>query len=305
MTHRLPLIFCVAAVAAGCAADGLTGPPPADHRLVYASVKPADPGGVFLFASRIDGTDEIQVADMEGNRPAWSPDGSRIAFQTVGVDGRFDIWTVELSSGDLNDLTRYDGDFAGGQDLAPDESPAWSPDGRRIVFSSSGTGEGDLYLVDADGSHLERLTSTDEPDREPDWSPDGTRIAFSRITPTGTELWVVDLADGAETRLTVPVGRDEGARWSPDGTRIAFTRFPFASSGEEPSHDLFVMDADGSNVVQLTDTPFNELDPTWSPDGRELAFARDEGLVRLTLDTGAELPIDPGEGSFSSPDWRH
>lgn len=304
MNRLAPLIICAAWAVTGCAEESLTGPPTLGHVLAYHSVKPGLPDEVHLYAARLDGSEELMLTGMEGIRPAWSPDGERIAFQTAGAEGRFDIWTLELATGNLRNLTRFEGDFSTGQDVAPDESPAWSPDGRRVVFSSGGTGEGDLYLVDADGANLDRLTSSPEPDLSPDWSPDGSRILFSRSVASGTQLWVVEVATGTETRLTDPGGRDETARWSPNGTRIVFSRFPFAQGGEEPNHDLYVMDAEGTNLVRLTDTPFSEIEPNWSPDGEELVFARDEGLVRLRLDTGAEIAIDPGDGSFSSPDWR-
>ncbi len=154
--------------------------------------------------------------------------------------------------------------------------PAWSPDGSEIAFSGGtkrNTEDGDIYVMNADGTDLRQLTSGSRVDLSPAWSPDGTRIAFSDLSGG---LFVVDVATLEVTSLTTYVftpkaqGPDDEPTWSPDGTRIAFSR-----NDEEGIPSIFVMEADGSNVVRLTDPdPGLDLAPDWSPDGTQVAFAR-------------------------------
>src|SRR6476659_3848947 len=129
---------------------------------------------------------------------------------------------------------------------AQDSSPSWSADGRRIAFASNRDGKTEIYIMDADGSNVSRLTNNSTDDDFPRWSPDGRRILFHSNRDGNGETYVMN-ADGAnQTRLTIDTADDRGASWSPDGKRIAFA----SNRGNTNPYnfDIFVMDADGSNV---------------------------------------------------------
>jgi Tol biopolymer transport system component len=162
-------------------------------------------------------------------------------------------------------------------DGLPDDAnhPVWSPDGTQIAFDMSSPGpspeEGgnlDVYVVDADGSDLTRLTTEDGWDYQPVWSPDGSQIAFVRSRPS-EDIWVMD-ADGTNpARLTDGGSFDLSPSWSPDGTHLAFV------SNRSRSPEIYTMDADGTNVTRLTHNAAYEGSVAWSPDGSQIAFAGD------------------------------
>ncbi|HEX6261492.1 MAG TPA: phosphodiester glycosidase family protein, partial [Actinomycetota bacterium] len=149
---------------------------------------------------------------------------------------------------------------------AHDAGPAWSPDGSRVAFSRALPGRTpDLFVVDADGAGLRRLTSGDPLEASPAWSPDGSRVAFERCCPNGSsEIYTVDVEGGVESNLTASPAHEASPAWSPDGARIAFVRAP-ASGGR----DLYTMDAAGDDVRRVTSHPRADLAPTWLPTAGE------------------------------------
>ena len=147
-------------------------------------------------------------------------------------------------------------------DLAIDSNPAWSPDGKRIVFVSRRHGGVDqIYVMDSDGGNLKQLTK-DFNCSEPAWSPDGTKIAFTR-SEAGRQVWVMDADGGNQTRLT-HAGQNIQPAWSPDGKRIAIASSRFGGG-------IVVMDEYGNNREIITRGVWSHYNPSWSPDGQWIA----------------------------------
>jgi Tol biopolymer transport system component len=161
--------------------------------------------------------------------------------------------------------------------------PAWNSGGTRIAFtgyghegSSSGGGANyDLYVMNADGSELQNLTTSPDDVAKgasqgpPVWSPDGTMLAFEGDDGKDDGVYVMN-ADGSGFRWLAAGGWPQ---WSPDGSRILYTM------GVPHGSDLFTIATDGTGVVQLTDAPGWDQQPEWSPDGSQIAFERSDGGV--------------------------
>ncbi len=156
-----------------------------------------------------------------------------------------------------------------------DSSPSWSPDGKRIAFTSDrdwlldkdGWPTNEIYVMDADGKNQQRLTENPSADWHPSWSPDGERIAFASQRAGNVEIYVMDADGKNQQRLTATLQEDWYPSWSPDGERIAF------ASQRAGNAEIYVMDADGQNRRRLTENPSADWYPSWSPDGERIAFA--------------------------------
>src|SRR5688500_530147 len=139
----------------------------------------------------------------------------KIAFaSTRGVSLANDSYLMEPNGTAPTQLTTYPGD---------DYTPAWSPDGRKLAFTSFRDGNAEIYVMNADGSGQKRLTSDQAFDANPTWSPDGTRIAFQSDRAIGrTEIYVMHADGGDPARLTYSAWDVENYEpaWSPDGTKL-------------------------------------------------------------------------------------
>jgi Tol biopolymer transport system component len=235
--------------------------PGQNGRIAYSGIVTINPNGT------------APASVTEGQEPAWSPDGQRIAFSRSG-----DIWVVNADGSGLLRLTP--------EGSHVDRSPAWSADGTQILWSSSATGTYDIWRMQADGTAPAAVgASTPEAEDQPVVSPDGSRIAFARLTSgVGWQVWVMD-SDGTDEVL---LGSGEAPDWSPDGAEIVFQRsveapmedcnpkeFPF----EWPYQEIFRMNADGTGATRLTETgdggcfiAREDVSPVWSPDGSKIAW---------------------------------
>ena len=139
----------------------------------------------------------------------------------------------------------------------------------KIVFHSERDGNVEIYTMDSDGSNQTRLTFNEASDAYPTWSPNGRQIAFASAREGNDEIYVIN-ADGMNPRnLTNHPEYDSFPAWSPDGTQIAFV----SSRNRDEKHyrNIFVMNADGSHVKQITDS-YATSAPRWSPDGKRIAY---------------------------------
>jgi Tol biopolymer transport system component len=168
------------------------------------------------------------------------------------------------------------------------------PNGRIAFALNGGSGDGELYSVNADGSALRRLTWSPQVEQAPSWSPDGTRIAYESFLGGNSHIWVMNADGSGQTELTSGTQNMDPA-WSPDGTQIAFAR-P-SSNG----WNLFVMNADGSGLRRVSDVFGN--DPAWSPDGRRLAYVGPDGIGVVGID-GFDPHRISALGAFAAgPSW--
>jgi uncharacterized protein (TIGR03437 family) len=224
---------------------------------------------------KADGTGQFYFVEAgQGRSPAWSPDGTRLAF------------------GDGYVIVVINADGTGRRTLPirvsyPDK-PAWSPDGTRIAFSAP---EG-LYIINADGTGLKQITQypwlgINDTLR---WSPDGTRLLYTK-----NKVYTVNI-DGSNYRRLTPsdAAVDGQAAWSPDGTKIVFS----SNRDTGSNSNIYVMNADGSGLKRLTNNNQNELCPAWAPDGSTIIFARntdphvmDHELYVMNPDVSGQRPL--------------
>ena len=187
--------------------------------------------------------------------------------------------------------------------------PAWSPDGTKLAYVYNSYDSGfcyygcqDIYTAWPDGSDAKSVTGgIGSANSSPAWSPDGTRIAFSSDRQGGSPTIHVMNADGSSVRRVVTGQAGFNPQWSPDGTRIVF----------DNGGDIFVVNADGTGVVKLTNSSQTAFQPAWSPDGRQIAFASQNdiwlmnpdgtGLTNLT--GNLSFPGAPTETRESAPSW--
>ncbi|HEY6400075.1 MAG TPA: winged helix-turn-helix domain-containing protein [Blastocatellia bacterium] len=200
--------------------------------------------------------------------PAFSPDGSQLAFVRVISALVGEVYVVAANGGEPKRLT-FDG--AGVSNLA------WVPNGREIVFARRQGGKSQLFRIPVEGGAPEWLTATGNEAQYPAFSSDGTRLAWRQNT-VNTDIFKLALDSGSEkspplASLIVSTALEASPRFSPDGKRIAFV------SNRSGSDEIWVCDSDGENPIRLTSFrgPLAGS-PSWSPDGKQIVFdCRPEG----------------------------
>ena len=144
-----------------------------------------------------------------------------------------------------------------------DVSATFSPDGKQIAFVSDRAGSPQIYLMNADGSGVRRLTFQGNFNQEPAWSPKGDLIAFTgRDEKRSFDVYTVNAQTGKIARLTQNQGTNEKPSWAPNGQLLLF------SSSRTGKRQLWTMTPDGSNPRQVTDEPQGAFDPAWGPLAR-------------------------------------
>jgi parallel beta-helix repeat protein len=176
----------------------------------------------------------------------------------------------------------------------------------KIGFGSDRDGgDMEIYVMNADGSGITRLTDTPGTDHEPDGSPDGARIAFTSERDGNSEIYVMNADGSGQTNLTNNPAYDSSPAWSPDsapgGGRIAF------DSNREGNSEIYVMNADGSGLINLTNNSANDASPAWSPDGKQIVFSSDRDgnseIYVMNADGSGQTNLSNNPASDFFPSW--
>jgi Tol biopolymer transport system component len=184
-----------------------------------------------------------------------------------------------------------------------EDNPAWSPDGKRLLFTNDAGHHADIYVVRADGTGERKLAPADDPFPSPSWSPDGKRIMFLRDAGIGGGIYVMN-ADGTHVRLLAKSGTTDPT-WSPDGRLIAYSELVYCTPppGEScsPTEEIYVIRSDGTHRRALSRAP-QRATVSWSPDGTRIAFEAAGGLAVVDVATG-RIRMLTRAGGDAFPVW--
>ena len=300
----LQLAACGGAQTSTCGAAGARPHPDIGGELVYYCRDWPTVNGALYLLDVASGRVRALTSDLAWNLDgAWSPDGTRIAFQSTR-DGHDDLFVMNADGGDVRKLTDGRG-F--------NEYPAWSPDGNWITFNSSrdgvaGSGETgyyrDLYVMRADGGGIRRLTKHAGSNNFAAWRPDGRTVAFQSDRGGTWDVYTMGLDGSSLQRLTR--GGGGFPRWSPDGSSIVFEAG--TSDGPQSIYWLTVGQEELHRVTTGESVGPGDILPDWSPDGRWIVFTRSHrggaDLFAVRPDGTGLTQLTGGPGDKELPRWR-
>ena len=265
---------------------------------------------IYFISSR-SGSKEVWVMDYDGANqhavthlgsisisPRVSPDNSRVAFAALGREG----WSIRMYSIDLSRIVGFPAGTAGGSN----QSPAWSADGSKIAFSSSRTGDPEIWVADAGGGNPRRVTYFKGPDVSPTWNPKtNAQIAWVSGRTGLPQIYTMD-QDGANIQRLTDGGYAVSPSWSADGQFLTFSWSRKYGPGAPGGQDIYIMDIATKRWQQQTHDAGNNDFPSWSPDGRHIVFQRKMGKgteIWSMLADGTDQHQLTHSGYNAMPNW--
>jgi TolB protein len=234
----------------------------AESKIFYVKVTGADKE---IWEMDYDGANQHAITHLGtvSLSPRISPDNSRLAFSSLGHDG----FQIRMFSLVLGRMVNFQG--VGGTNL----SPAWSPNGKDIAYSSSRSGDPEIWISDANGSLARRVTSFRGPDVSPTFNPrTGSQIAWISGRTGLPQLYIMD-TDGSAVQRMTDGGYATSVSWSPNGQFLAFAWDRKYGPGAPGGQDIYVMEIATKKWIQLTHDGGRCDFPSWSPDGRHIVYA--------------------------------
>jgi len=224
---------------------------PTRQEIAYVSYF-SGPPGLYLVDIESGAKTPILTSGNLNISPSFSPEGDKIVFARSVGGGNTEIFEARRDGSSLRQLTHSSG---------IDTNPEWSPSGQRIAFTSSRTGSPQVYVMDSEGANLRRVTFDGDYNDGASWSPDGTRLVYATRRRGSFDIAIADVVTLESRLLTNGGGSHETPSFSPDGKRIVFTTK--RAAGSENRTQIYIMDADGSGVRQVT-REGNNFGPAWS-----------------------------------------
>ena len=268
---------------------------------------------IYFISSR-SGSKEVWVMDYDGQNqhqithlgsivlsPRISPDNSRIAFAALGKEG----WSVRMYSLELGRMVAFPGGTAGGSN----QSPAWTADGNRIAFSSSRSGDPEIWVADASGANPHRITYFAGPDVGPTWNPKtDAQIAWVSGRTGLPQIYIMD-QDGANIQRMTDGGYAVSPSWSPNGGFLTFSWNRKYGPGAPGGQDIYVMDIATKRWLQVTHDAGTNDYPSWAPDTRHIVFERRVGghtqiWSMLADGTGQQQLTHSGNNFMPNWSWK-
>ncbi len=263
--------------------------------------------GVFstriVFVNRQGKTNRLVVADSDGYgeqivlttnahimSPAWSPDGSHLAYVTF-EQGHAVVYVQSVLTNQRMAASKLRGS---------NSAPTWSPDGHQLAIVLTRDGNSHIYLVRPDGTDLRQITFSDEIDTEPNFSPDGQSLIFASDRGGSVQIYQMPADGGAAERMTFEGGNNFSPRYSPDGKSFVFSNW---SNGR---FAIATEDVQTKQMQVLTDGGW-EKKPSFAPNGKLILFATEANgqgiLATLSTDGRIKQKMSPQVGDILDPMW--
>lgn len=219
-------------------------------------------------------------------------------------DGNFEIYSIHADGSNETRLTN---------NKAYDGFPSWSPDGSKILFQSDRAGQPAIFVMNANGTDVKKIPNT-EGGNYAKWSPDGSKIAFFQELNWNTEIIVINPDGSNPINISNYDATDETPSWTKDGSMIAFQSNrdadPLPENATEEDRQnfaIYVMNADGTNVREVTGYEFNDENPSISPDGKQIVYqsyiSGGLAVVTVEIETGKITELTKAVPPCGSPSW--